>query len=306
MPGRARHALSAAVEGDGYGILFRLNPNQVGFRDQFDSFVTKRRFDNFRKVVGQGSQDMRAPLDQRHTTSDSPEELSEFAPDGAASEDENGFWYKIEVQHIVARPNRCLIEPWNRRTIHFGSGRDHDLSSAKATPVDELDFICIGKMAKTSVEVERPGFETASPVVSEISDDFPFSFGDGGHVGFRIGDVEAELPPALGEMQDFGGVEQCFGRHAAPEDAEAAEFFRPIDNRDTLTCVGGCSRGSVAGAAAADYEKVVFHFHTMKTMRARRKIKKTGSSPGSDRSRMLNLSAAISLLFYSGDGCDPL
>src|SRR4051812_43494609 len=83
------------------------------------------------------------------------------------------------------------------------------------------------------------------------------------HVRMGGRDFQAELFSLLREVQDVRHVEQRLRRHAAPENTQAAELTRTIDDRGFETAVDGDARGVEARTAATYHEKIV-RFHAEK------------------------------------------
>ena len=109
-------------------------------------------------------------------------------------------------------------------------------------------------------EVEFAPGERVDPVTGEIGDDFPLARMDGFHVGPGRGNLQAEGFPLLREVQHVGHVKQRLRRHAAAQDAEAAELARAIDDGGAKSERGGGPGRVEPGTAAAEHEEVVgFH-----------------------------------------------
>ena len=107
------------------------------------------------------------------------------------------------------------------------------------------------------MEVELAGLECLDAMLGEVTDDFQFPGMHGLHVGAGARDLQAELRGLLRVVQDFAGVDECLGWHAAAQDAEAAELFGAVDDGDPLPEAGRGARSVEAGAAAADADQVV-------------------------------------------------
>jgi len=104
--------------------------------------------------------------------------------------------------------------------------------------------------------VEAVGLELPGAVIGEFGDEAFFAGVEGGEVGPGGRDVEPEEGGALGLVEDLGGVEESFGRHAAAEDAEAAEFGGAVNDGDAVEVLAGGAGGGVTGTAAAEDGKI--------------------------------------------------
>lgn len=122
--------------------------------------------------------------------------------------------------------------------------------------VFQLNGLGVYKGSGLPEEGEAVALKLALPVFCKFADEVLFASleGFGVYPGGR--DLEAKGIAGLGEMQDFGGVEEGLGWHTAVEDAEASQFGGGINNGDALAGFAGGAGGGVATAPAADNEVI--------------------------------------------------
>src|SRR5437773_3475600 len=78
-------------------------------------------------------------------------------------------------------------------------------------------------------------------LLAKISEAFDEGIFAGHHLGKLEGDVLNTDAPGLGmagQVHDLGGVEKGLGRHAAAQDAQAADLFAALDHNrfETISC----------------------------------------------------------------------
>ena len=88
-------------------------------------------------------------------------------------------------------------------------------------------------------------------------DQAAFAGDDLGGVVAEIGDAEAEFAGLSEGAEAVGGFDERLARHAAPEDAKAANLFPAIEHDGLESQRSGGACGGVARAAPADHGKVV-------------------------------------------------
>lgn len=223
---------------------------------EFDAFVAEGFGDDCGGCRGRSGEDLFAALDLDDFAADAAEELGEFAGDNPCAEDDDAGGDKIEFEHLVAGPCRDLIQAGNWGCGDDRAGGDHELIGGECFAVVEHDCVGGDEASALTEESEAIAFELIAAVVGEFADDIEFALVEGFHVhrGFR--DMEAELFALLGQVEDFGGVDEGFRRHAAAQDAEAAEGFGIIDDGDAIAGFACGAGGGVTTAAATDDEVV--------------------------------------------------
>jgi len=70
--------------------------------------------------------------------------------------------------------------------------------------------------------------------------------------------VDAPDSRVVGQVQDFGGVEQGFCRHATAQNTKSADLLAAFDNDSLKACISSGPRRRVTGAAAANNREVKF------------------------------------------------
>ena len=255
--GTASEAFAGAGEGDGDlagGVGRDLLEGGVGM--ELDAFVAEGLLHDLAGGGGVVFEDIGAALDEDDAGADAAEELGELASHDAAAENDDAGRDEMEIEHVVASPEGGPSEAGDRRDGGAGAGGDEESGAAHASAVVEFNLLRgdkAGHGADNGVAFLRHGL---LPVGGELADDGELASVEFFHVYGGSGDAKAEPGAVLGEVEDFGRVEQGFRRHAAAQDAEAAELAGAVDDGDRFTEVGGDAGGVEAGGTAADDDKI--------------------------------------------------
>ena len=108
-------------------------------------------------------------------------------------------------------------------------------------------------------EIEPAILQLRAAVVGEFLDEPPFPFHNRPGVEARIVAGEAEFGRTLNRSKSFGGFEERFARHAATQDAEAADFAAALDHCRFQSQRRSRPRPGVSRTAAAEDEEIVIH-----------------------------------------------
>ncbi len=269
--GRAAHGVDDVLGGDGFFEAFVIEDRfeaGVRFFDtlegcagvEVESFVAEGFFNGFGYVGSLVLEDVGAALDLGDLGSDAVEELGELAGDDSAAEYDGGFGEEIEVEHVVAGPDAFVVEAGYRWNGYFRAGADNELLALKLGAVGEFDGVGADEFREGAVEVVLAAAHGIDAVVCELLNGVDFALVQGLHIDGSAGNVEAEFFGVLGEVEDFGGVDEGFGGHAAAQDAESAELLGSVDDSDAVGDTAGDAGCVEAAGAAADGNKVVgFH-----------------------------------------------
>ena len=98
------------LEADDEAAIAMLHRLELGIGVELDAFVAECLFDDTCGLGGHLFENVGAALDLNDFTADAPQKLGEFAGDDAAAEDDDFFRFKVEVEHFVAGPARCVSE----------------------------------------------------------------------------------------------------------------------------------------------------------------------------------------------------
>ena len=94
-------------------------------------------------------------------------------------------------------------------------------------------------------------------MIRKFPDDFNFPRVHGFHVRTRSGNFKAEAFCVLGLVEYFRCVNEGFGGHAAPQNAEPAQLSGAINDGHLQAEFSRDAGGIKAGTAATDADKVV-------------------------------------------------
>ena len=113
-----------------------------------------------------------AALNENNFRSDTAEKLGEFAGDDSATEDDYTLRDEIEIEHVVACPERRSGESGDGGgRVDLGTGSDQKIFSRECASVGEGDGVRINEAGVTAVNIIFPTFESLGAVVGEFVDD---------------------------------------------------------------------------------------------------------------------------------------
>ena len=113
------------------------------------------------------------------------------------------------------------------------------------------------KTREAADEIKSPLFQLLTPVVRELAD----------HLLFAREDFRTDRADVLGAEPEFarppqgheavGRLDEGLARHAAAQNAQAADLLAALDERGLQAEAGGGARRGVARAATADDDEIV-------------------------------------------------
>ena len=165
------------------------------------------------------AQDVLTSLNENDPRSHAIEELREFAGDDATPEHDHGFWYEIEVEDVIARPVRRMIQSRNFWGAHSRSCADQECARPDRAPVGKCERVGVDEVSGGAQEVEAAGGERLLAVVGKVADDALLALVNRLHVRLRRGYLEPEEASLPREVEHLRGIDECLGRHASLEDA---------------------------------------------------------------------------------------
>ena len=118
--------------------------------------------------------------------------------------------------------------------------------------IAQVESVRVEKVCARAEEFEFAARQLLPAEIGELGDERVLARHDFGEVEASVFDAHAPCAGVIREVHDFGGVEQRLRRHAAAQDAQAADFFAAFDNDSFQAGASGGTRRSVAGAAAAE------------------------------------------------------
>ena len=118
--------------------------------------------------------------------------------------------------------------------------------------IAEGDGVLVGETGVGADEFESAFGELLGAVIGETFDERIFTGHDLVEIERDFLGMDAPDLGVLGDLFDFGGVEEGLGGHATAKDAEAADLLSAFDDDGAKAGVGGGAGGGVTSAAAAD------------------------------------------------------
>lgn len=280
--GDTAHRLQDLVGGDlpGPAILLEvdcfppgvvpLHPGEFRTRVQGEFFASAQGlFESLGDIGIGGGEEVRAALDDIDLPSKALQIAGHLQGDRASAEDDETCRQFRRVEDLVARPVARLLQAGHRQARHHGArgneaGVEGNRKAIASLQWGDLHRIRTGEDGGAADEIEAPVLELASPVIGEFTDEAFFPGDDFIHACSGLRRAQSEfLRPAYraGTVRRF---DEGFRGHAAAQDAETAEIAGAIDDRDAETEIMGGPCRRVAGAAAAEDEKIVVFFHEMR------------------------------------------
>jgi hypothetical protein len=251
---------STIFEGDRHAVGVARHPRDPGVGEKLDAFVAKGLLHHGARFGRMIAQDVRTALDQNHPAADPPEKLRQLAGHDAAAQDNDAPGGAIEVEHVVAGPKGRFGEPGTGGTLTREPVAMMN-RFCRAAACHRRARRCAGPgNAPGSDKGRNAGLELADAVLGELSNDSFLSRVQRLQVGCGVRNAQAEGTAFLGEVQHLHRPEQRFRRHAAAQDAQAAELRRAIHDGNFFAQAvrhpGGIETG---GATAQTYQVVGFH-----------------------------------------------
>ena len=110
----------------------------------------------------------------------------------------------------------------------------------------------INKACVGADEFKFAAFKLPTAIVGEIFDERVLARHDPGEIKTGFLNADAPCLRLVDQVHDFSGIEQCFGGHAAAQNAQPADFFSAFEDKRLQTGARGGPRCREAGTAAAD------------------------------------------------------
>src|SRR5689334_23313933 len=203
---------------------------------------------------------MRAPLNQRHIDVEAREQLGEFDRDRAAAKNNYRIGEFPECERVVAGQVSHSSQLGQGSPGDNGAGADDEMRSGDCSTIVERDRVSVGKARVGADEFESAAAQLLSPMIGEFLDETVLARHDRAPVKLDFARLHSPDAAVLGEMADFGGVEQRLGRHATAQDAESAHLFAAFNDGGFQSCVRGRARRRITAAAAADHSDIKIEF----------------------------------------------
>ena len=200
---------------------------------------------------------MRAALDQRHPDAEAGEELRQLDGHRAAAQHDEGFGEAGQAEGRVTGEIAHVLKLRQRRRGDDRAGGNDETRGGELVARAQFERVRVGKAGEGAQELELAVDELLPAVIGKVLDQGVLARHDLGEVEADILRADAPRLRVAGQVHDFGRVEQGLGRHAAAQDAKAADFLAALkDHGFKALGHGGPCRG-VAAAAAADHRKVI-------------------------------------------------
>ena len=92
-------------------------------------------------------------------------------------------------------------------------------------------FVCLREFRMAADQFEFSAFELLCAVFGEFGNEATLSLDDFRAVETEVFRAESEFRHLAHILKAVGRLDECFARHAAPQDAKTAEFLGAIDYR---------------------------------------------------------------------------
>ena len=169
-------------------------------------------------------QDARQRLDHRDLFPEGTVQRGKFDTDHTAADDHDTLRQGLACQDAVGIHDAFLIDPRDRNTDRFGSGRqDHLLCSIRFPVYGET--VLSGKCCRPVQDRDLAGFHKRAHTAAQLLDDLVFPFGD---LLIIHGDVFCQDPQAFAFLNDLFvdlcGMQQRLRGDTSPVQAGAAHL----------------------------------------------------------------------------------
>ena len=149
------------------------------------------------------------------------------------------------------------MKPASRKPGH---GRRRDAAAGRDDEPRRVQHLLADAQRGARLEARgarehRERLDPGDPVVGPAGDEGPLALGERAIVQRRLAGAHRELVRRADVVEQVAGRQQRLGRHAAAQDAQAAQ--RPVvDQRDGGAQVAGGARRGVPAAPGADHDHV--------------------------------------------------
>ncbi len=143
MVGATSDCFAVVDEFHGHAALIPGDALDLGAGEKLDALVDEGLLHDVGGVVRMVAQDVRAALDERDARADAVEELGELAGHDAAAKHGHAARHKIEIQHVVARPERGVMQAGHGRNGGLRSRADEKVLCAQFFSIGQLDRVRI-------------------------------------------------------------------------------------------------------------------------------------------------------------------
>ncbi len=250
-------ALALVFEGDGFARAISAGFEEASVGEDGHAFPAEDGFEDGCHGGIEVAQESGAALDEGDGDSEAVEALRQFDGDRAPAEDDEGLGQSGEGEGVVAGEATHVREGGQGGRGYGGAGGDDGVGGGEGTAVGQGQGMGVGEPGGGADEFEPSVVQLASTVVGELLDEGVFAGHGGGEVEVEVRALDAPGGGLAGLLEEFGGVEEGFGGHAAAQDTESAQFFGSIDHDRVQAGGGGGAGGGVAGAAAAEDGHVI-------------------------------------------------
>ena len=160
----------------------------------------------------------------------------------------------FQLERRVGVEKSRLGEPRHQRRLNDASGRDDELVGPQDGVVSDLQFV--RRYERRAPAIQRELRDTLDAVVGELFDELALAPQDVRHIDGHAADVNAQRTGFARILRGVAGCEECLARHAAAQDAQAAERS-VIDERGTAAEIADRTGGGVAARTGTDDDEVV-------------------------------------------------
>lgn len=250
------------VEGDANAAaLSFFDSLEAGPGMKADAFIAESALDDLGSRDGKFLEDVVAALNLGDLCAEAIEVLRKLAGNDTAAEDNDGLGKGFELKDVVAGEGPDFVEAGNLGPVDDRTGGNDKKVGGEPGAIRKLNGIGSDKGGALAVKLIEVGLKGLDATLGELLDHGALALTEGGHIGMCVGDDEAEFFGMASVVEDLGGIDDGFGRHAAAADAEASEILAVVNNGDTIPAIAGGSGGGISGTAAPDDDEVKMVSH---------------------------------------------
>src|SRR6516164_463761 len=260
-------AALAVIDRRGDAVRFFIELGQFGAGEYLDALFFEALAGKDGDLAILNRQDLRQHFDHGHLRAEGAVEGSEFDTDRARADNEQRFRYPIRHHGFEIGPHQFLVGLDARQHARPRAGRDDDMLGLIGAGAERA----LGRFAATGLYGDFAGrvdnglapYHIDLVFLHEKADAVVEPLGDGAraldHSAGIVGDLASRQSVILGVLQivqNLSRAKECFGRDAAPVEANAAEIIT-LDNGRIEPKLRGPDSSDVAAGSRTDDDNIV-------------------------------------------------
>ena len=222
------HGLAVVLQGNFLPASDSTGIEQFGTGVKSDAFPAEDFLQLAGGIVIELAQHMGTALDQSHPDVEAGEELRQLDGDRAAAQHDEGFGEASQAEGRVAREIAHVLKLRQWRGRDDRPGGNNEIGGGKFVARAQFERMRVGKAGEGAQKLELAIGELLPAVVGKVLHQGILTRHDLGEVEADVLRADAPGFRVAGQVQDLGRVEQGFGRHAAAQDAKAADFLAAL------------------------------------------------------------------------------